>query len=69
MVLSAEDKAVIKSDFDEKKWTAYRIVKEHPTKKWHVSSVLRLIKKIKSTGSTARRPGSGRGLAAVLSRL
>ena len=60
MVLSTQDKAVIKNDFEENGWTAYRIVKEHPAKKWHISSVLRLIKKIKSTGSTARRPGSGR---------
>ena len=29
MVFSFEDKAVIKNDFEEKHWTAYKIVKEN----------------------------------------
>ena len=33
MIFSQEDKAVIKNDFLEKNWSAYRICKEHPTKK------------------------------------
>ena len=60
MVFSEEDKAVIKNDFEEKNWSAYQIWKNHTSKKWDYSSVKRLIKKIKETGSTDRRPGSGR---------
>ena len=65
MVLSEEDKAVIKNDFIEKNWTAYRIVREHPSKNWQESTVKRLLKKFRETGSTARRPGSGRPATAV----
>ena len=60
MVLSQRDKLVIQNDYEEHGWTAYRICKEHPSKQWVLSSVKRLIKKIQSTGSIARKPGSGR---------
>ena len=36
MVLSIEDKVVIKNDFEEKCWTIW---KEHPTKKWALNSI------------------------------
>ena len=65
MVLSFEDKVIIKNDLEEKNWTAYKIWKEHPTKKWSISSVQRLVNKIKETGSTERRPGSGRPVTAT----
>ena len=65
MVLSADDKAVIQACFIEKGWGARRIVKEFPGKRWHTSSVGNLIKKIKETGNTERKPGSGRPRTAV----
>jgi len=65
MVFSSEDKAVIKNDFEEKGWTAYKIWKEHPTKKWVLRSVQRLVNKIKETGPFERRPGSGRPVTAT----
>ena len=57
---SANDKAVILNDFEEKGWTPYRIAQEHGGKGWVESSVRRLLKKYQETGSTDRRPGSGR---------
>ena len=65
MVFSSEDKAVIKNDLEEKGWTAYKIWKEHPTKKWVLRSVQRLVNKIKETGTFERRPGSGRLVTAT----
>eukprot|EP00111_Clytia_hemisphaerica_P021070 TCONS_00062096-protein len=60
MVFSDDEKAVIKNDYLEKQWSAYRICKEHPTKKWHKTSVQNLINRFKVFGSMDRRPGSGR---------
>ena len=60
MVFSSEEKAIIKNDFLEKRWTAYRICKEHPTKKWNKVSVQRLLKRFQEHGSMDRRSGSGR---------
>ena len=59
MVFSFEEKAVIKNDFLEKGWTAYRICKEHPTKGWNKVSVQRLLKRFKETGTMDRKKGSG----------
>eukprot|EP00111_Clytia_hemisphaerica_P015309 TCONS_00045177-protein len=60
MVFSNEDKAVIKNDYTEKGWSAYRICKEHPMKKWYKSSVQNLINRFKKSGTMDRKPGSGR---------
>ena len=60
MVFSNEEKAVIKNDFNEKQWSAYRICKEHPTKNWNKVSVQRLFNRFKENESMDRRPGSGR---------
>ena len=60
MVFSLEDKAVIKNDFVEKGWSAYKICKEHPNKNWNTVSVFRLLKRFKEDDSMDRRPGSGR---------
>ena len=57
---SSDDKAVIKNDFEEKGWSAYRICQEHPGKNWVFRSVQCLIKKYKETGTMERRTGSGR---------
>ena len=58
MVFSDSDRAVIEACFREKGWHGARIVKEFPGNKW--SSVNKLVKKIKDTGSTSRQSGSGR---------
>ena len=60
MVFSSEDKAIIKNDYEEKGWTAYRICKEDESKKWVLSSVQRLLKRFKEDGSMKRRTGPGR---------
>ena len=60
MVLSFEDKIIIQNDYEVKGWTAYKIWKAHETKNWNYSSVKRLIKKLKETGTVKRKPGSGR---------
>jgi len=60
MVLSEGDKDVIQTCVTEKGWGARRIVKEFPGKRWSVRTIHRMIKKIKDTGTTSRKPGSGR---------
>ena len=65
MVFSDDDKAVFKNDYVEKGWSAYRICKEHPTKKWYKGSVQRLINQFKEKGTIKRRPGSGRSRSAI----
>ena len=65
MVFSQEDKAIIKNDFLEKNWSAYRICKEHPTKQWNKVSVQRLLKRFQEHGSMDRRSGSGRPRTAM----
>ena len=60
MVFSSEDKTIIKNDYEEKGWTAYRVCKEHESKKWVLSFVQRLLKRFKEDGSMKRRTGSGR---------
>ena len=67
MVFCDDDKAVIKNDYVEKGWSAYRICKEHPTKKWYKGSVQRLINQFKENGTMKRRPGSGRPRSAFTS--
>ena len=60
MVLSEGDKAIVEACVTEKGWGYKRIVKEFPGKGWGLGQVKRLVKRIKETGSTARKPGSGR---------
>jgi len=43
-----------------KNYGAKRLIREFPTKGWSVSSVNKLLKKLRDTGTTARRAGSGR---------
>ena len=65
MVLTDKQKAVIENDFNEKGWNAYKIWKEHPSFECSRMAVHNLIKKIKETGSTERRKGSGRPVNAT----
>ena len=64
MVLTDKEKAVIENDFNEKGWIACKIWKEHPSFECSCMAVHNLIKKIKETGSTERRKGSGRPVTA-----
>ena len=64
-VLTDKQKAVIENDFNEKGWNAYKIWKEHPSFECSRMAVHNLIKKIKETGSTERRKGSGRPVTAT----
>ena len=60
MVFSNGEKAVIKNDFLEIEWNAYKICKEHPTKSWNRVSVYILLKRFREDNSMDRRAGSGR---------
>ena len=65
MGFSDDHKAVIKNGYIEKGWPAYRICKEHTTKKWCKGSVQRLINQFKENSTMKRRPGSGRPRSAI----
>ena len=65
MVLTDKQKAVIENDFNEKGWNTYKIWKEHPSFECSRMAVHNLIKKIKETGSTDHRKGSGRSVTAI----
>jgi len=54
-MFSSDDKAIIKNDYLEKGWSAYLIVKEHPTKTWYKWSVQRLINKFKEEGTMEKK--------------
>src|SRR5215469_4492286 len=60
MVLTAEDRILIKALHLEKGYGARKLVKEFPNRNWKVRNVSLLIKKIRETGSTDRKKGSGR---------
>ena len=59
MVFSSKDKAIIKNEYKEQGWTAYRICKKHESKKRVLSSVQRVLKRFKKDGSMKRKNGSG----------
>ena len=59
-VFSKEDKIIIKNDYEEKGWSAYKIWKDHSLKNWTYTSVKRLLKRFKDSGIINRKEGSGR---------
>ena len=65
VVLTPDQKAVIMNDFIEKGWSAYKIWKEHPRFGCSRGAIEKLVYKIKETGSTERRNGSGRPITAT----
>ena len=65
IAFSSEEKAIIKNDYLEKGWGAYRIWKEHPTKGWDRVSVRQLIKRFELNGTMERKQGSGRPITAT----
>src|SRR5688572_18556619 len=56
MVFSAEDKILIKELRETKGYGARRLIKEFPMKNWSLAGVSKLLKKIATTGSVARKP-------------
>jgi len=60
MALGTGDKAIIEACVREKGWGYRKIVREFPGKGWSLSQVKRLVKRIKETGTTDRKQGSGR---------
>ena len=60
MVLSKEDKAIIKACYENFGWGGRKIAREFESKKWSHVSVNAVIKKIKNNESIERKKGSGR---------
>ena len=60
MVFSADGHILIENLCKFKNYGAKRVIREFPTKGWSVSSVNKLLKKLRDTSTTARRAGSGR---------
>lgn len=59
MAFTDEDKTLIKVLRQEKGYGARRLIAEFPNKRWTLSGVSKLIKKIDATGTTDRKKGSG----------
>ena len=60
MVFSKEDKIIIQTDYEEKRGSAHKIWKDHSSKNWTYTSVERLLKRFKDSGTMNRKDGSGR---------
>jgi len=60
MILSDEDKILIKKSLYFKRYTAKRLTDEFPEKSWTKLGVNNLFKKLWDKGTVNRRPGSGR---------
>ena len=48
---SKDDKIIIRSDYEEKRWSAYKIWKDHSSKNWTYTSVKKLLKCFKDNGT------------------
>ena len=59
MVLTSDDRILIKALRSEKGYGARRLLKEFPTKPWSLSAVSKLLVKIDALGSVRRKAGSG----------
>ena len=60
MVLSEEDRILIKNLYYFKGYGAKRLISEFPAKGWKKTTVNDFFKILKETGSTTRKSGSGR---------
>ena len=60
LMLTKEDKALIKSVLESKKYGVKRLLKEFPNKKWSKRGVEDFLKRLRTTGSIERAPASGR---------
>ena len=59
-MLTKEDKSLIKNVWESKKYGLKRLIKEFPNKKWSKRGVEDFQKRLRTTGSIERAPGSGR---------
>ena len=59
IVFSKEDKIIIKNDYEETGWSAYKIWKDHSLKNWTYTSVKEVLKRLKDSGTINRKEGSG----------
>ena len=59
-VFSKADKIIIQNNYEGKGWFAYKIWKDHSLKKWTYTSIKRLLKRFKDSGTINRKEGSGR---------
>ena len=57
MVFSKEDKIIIQNDYEESGWSACRIWKDHSSKNWTYTSVERILKRFKDSGTMNRKEG------------
>jgi transposase len=60
MVFSAEDRILVENLYKFKGYGPKKLIKEFPGKYWNINGLKTLLKKLRSTGTTARKPGSGR---------
>lgn len=60
MVFTTEDKALIKNLYLLKGYGRHRLLAKFPTKNWTLGGLDKLLKKLRQTGTTDRRKGSGR---------
>ena len=59
MVFSTEDKIIIQNHYEEKGWSAFEIWKDHSWKNWTYTSVKRILKRFKDSGTINKKEGSG----------
>ena len=60
MVFTSDDKVLIKVLRRERGYSARKLVAEFPDRRWSLSSLNKLLKKIDQTGTVNRKTGSGR---------
>ena len=58
-MLTKEDKTLIKNVWESKKYGVKRLTKEFPNKKWSKRGAEDFQKRLRTTGSIERAPGSG----------
>ena len=59
-MFSKEGNVITQNDYEEKRWSAYKIWKDKSSKKWAYTSVKKLLKRFKDSGMMNRKEGSGR---------
>ena len=59
-MLTKEDKTLIKNVWKSKNYGVKRLIKEFANKKWSKGGVEHFQKRLRTTGSIERAPGSGR---------
>ena len=60
MVLTKEDRILIQNLHEFKGYGARKMIKKFPQKRWKLSSLSYLLRRLRETGSADRQAGSGR---------